>query len=753
MSKLQWNIGRMLSRVYVDESSYNVDINLEEDVALPCNVVPSVVIGNNSEEVGESVLRISEISSENEWINVVNSRRKRKQMLRKEKTNIVSEKCSISPTSNISSNMMTTGDVVEEDVINVRNCEQDKDKCRKNERAITSRMNTKNAESNITLTEMSEMNEISGNRKSTEDHLKCVGDEWQNVVGHKRRRGKNYKKSVDGLKCENEDVISTNECLSSKSEVLKGKKRMHKLNVKVSVPKNKVTNKLKCAVSEMGKAKYEKGKEMHYVDSESEIGITLQTSKVQKEMTKKNKRKTENGKSDCEYSSYKQKAKTVEYQSEKKLSVKHAKSYSECSSYKEKEKKVEYQSKNMLPVKHERYNLRSRNRKTSKRMSSKDRWEQVEAELDLKVKKIKKERKDRLNKSKGVVQVNECLNEEIKKKNCESKRLERKKKLLQKKPKNMYVKKRRAKAKSKSTLNEIVECENRMDQSQNEGQNSQEMEAMMDCGNSSQSLMINDCVVENQIVHGFSNKLIEKLNEGCNYTCCSCKQLFFKKSVVKIFASKLEQYKHYIESGSDFVENEDYYVCAKCNLSIKKGLVPKLSYYNGMKFPVIPNELNITSKEASLISLRLCFQNLHILPKGCQLALYGNVICVPSIIETSVCSLPRYINAEGTVSVRLKRRLAYKSVYRHMNVRPEAVMIALRWLIQNSSLYKDRNINIDYDWLDKTIREIGSRGDCFQCERNEDNNVVVEKENDEETNMLKSDNGEVDDSCRNRLSK
>ena len=42
-----------------------------------------------------------------------------------------------------------------------------------------------------------------------------------------------------------------------------------------------------------------------------------------------------------------------------------------------------------------------------------------------------------------------------------------------------------------------------------------------------------------------------------------------------------------------------------------------------------------------------------------------------------------------TKGLLVKCRKEYKSVYRYMNIRPEKVMNALRWLMRNSPLYQE----------------------------------------------------------------
>jgi hypothetical protein len=61
--------------------------------------------------------------------------------------------------------------------------------------------------------------------------------------------------------------------------------------------------------------------------------------------------------------------------------------------------------------------------------------------------------------------------------------------------------------------------------------------------------------------------------------------------------------------------------------------------------------------------------------------------------------LPRLPQDTGTIKVQLKRRLQYKSSALSLNVRPNKVMQAAAWLVNNSELYREQGITFDKHWL------------------------------------------------------
>ena len=90
--------------------------------------------------------------------------------------------------------------------------------------------------------------------------------------------------------------------------------------------------------------------------------------------------------------------------------------------------------------------------------------------------------------------------------------------------------------------------------------------------------------------------------------------------------------------------------------------------------------------------------------------------------------LPRYINENGVVTVRLKRKMEYRNVYRQCNIKPYSVIRALHWLIGNSSFYANSNVTVSRDWLQETMTNLQDSGDLItgteqQTENNIENNT------------------------------
>jgi hypothetical protein len=107
-----------------------------------------------------------------------------------------------------------------------------------------------------------------------------------------------------------------------------------------------------------------------------------------------------------------------------------------------------------------------------------------------------------------------------------------------------------------------------------------------------------------------------------------------------------------------------------------------------MTFPEKPDALkNLTPLEERLISPRIPFMQVRELPSGGQLSIHGNVVNVPSDVNSTVSILPRPINESETIPIKLKRRLSYKHHYQFQNVRPSKVLKAAQYLVHTSDVF------------------------------------------------------------------
>ena len=198
--------------------------------------------------------------------------------------------------------------------------------------------------------------------------------------------------------------------------------------------------------------------------------------------------------------------------------------------------------------------------------------------------------------------------------------------------------------------------------------------------------------------------IISKFHEvvlyGPEYVCISCSQVFFRHSVKDFQGMRKLSYdiiKHCVTSIKS-VDNKQW-LCSQCIKYFKDGKIPPCSVGNGLRFPKIPKELQgLTKLEERLISPRIPFMQIKELPRGGQLAVHGNVVNVPADVNKTVKLLPRNMDASETIPIKLKRSVNFKSHIAFEQVRPERILSAAEWLIQNSRLFRNEGITLNTNW-------------------------------------------------------
>ena len=68
-----------------------------------------------------------------------------------------------------------------------------------------------------------------------------------------------------------------------------------------------------------------------------------------------------------------------------------------------------------------------------------------------------------------------------------------------------------------------------------------------------------------------------------------------------------------------------------------------------------PDVLNLHPLEERLISQRIPFMQIRELPRGGQLSVKGNIVNVPVDIQPTINVLPRQIDVNVTIAVKLKK--------------------------------------------------------------------------------------------------
>ena len=232
------------------------------------------------------------------------------------------------------------------------------------------------------------------------------------------------------------------------------------------------------------------------------------------------------------------------------------------------------------------------------------------------------------------------------------------------------------------------------------------------------------------------NKLIQ---DGPIYVCTVCQQNNFSDKVMLIEKmykkNKTNTIFQLCRTNYKSIDNKEY-ICNTCKKYIYKNKIPVISVKNGCIFPPKPKELDLFNLEERFISPVMAFMLIHQLFPGGQLSLYGSICHLPIQIGKVIETLPRTLDQYETISVKLKRRLCYKNAVFSENIRPQKIISALHYLLNNSELYRNHNININEQWLEN-----------FTANQNENTNNL--KEINTEIEINENDNNTSDEDNEN----
>ena len=189
------------------------------------------------------------------------------------------------------------------------------------------------------------------------------------------------------------------------------------------------------------------------------------------------------------------------------------------------------------------------------------------------------------------------------------------------------------------------------------------------------------------------------VKQGPNYVCTCCHRLMYHRSVVRF------QEENYVKlsltsakvSDTQYIQrsvNQEVWICHTCHRTLKRGKMPAQAKANKLDLVVIPPELSdLNELETRLICLRIPFMKIVSLAVG-----KGPAVNVPTDLKPVCRILPRLPSQTQLVTMKLKRKLCYKTHHYQGYVRPDKVMTALRWLKTNNPLYAA--IDINDSWLE-----------------------------------------------------
>ena len=164
-----------------------------------------------------------------------------------------------------------------------------------------------------------------------------------------------------------------------------------------------------------------------------------------------------------------------------------------------------------------------------------------------------------------------------------------------------------------------------------------------------------------------------------------------------------------------------------------------------MGFPEKPHELDLHGMEECIISPRLLFFQMRSNILGGRTIVRGNVVNIAVDIAPTVNKLPCDMNELHTVAVTYKRKLQYIKCEFRENVRPFVVWRAAHYLVKNSCVFKENEVDLDTNWFANAIMcetDENKTEETLQITDNEHMNTEM-SDVDESSNSNKNDEDDM----------
>ena len=170
------------------------------------------------------------------------------------------------------------------------------------------------------------------------------------------------------------------------------------------------------------------------------------------------------------------------------------------------------------------------------------------------------------------------------------------------------------------------------------------------------------------------------------HICTSCHRLLSRKGVQKF---SIEKYNKVRPQIIQLVLDDKYrlssidgstYICHSCHRTLKLGKIPVQSKANRMALEEIPDELKgLNNLELHIICKRILFMKLVKLPRGKQKGIKGAAVNVPADLGPACNLLPRLPPDAHIVSLKLKRKLEYRSGTVNSKSFVSKVLLRIKW--------------------------------------------------------------------------
>ena len=185
------------------------------------------------------------------------------------------------------------------------------------------------------------------------------------------------------------------------------------------------------------------------------------------------------------------------------------------------------------------------------------------------------------------------------------------------------------------------------------------------------------------------------VKEGPYYICVVCNRCLYKKTVKHFDQSSYETEYGYLFTPVESFDHNNY-ICLTCDRHIVKKQIPCQAVWNKLRLDELPEDIACLNRlEKILISKRILFKKVTIMPKGQQPKIKGAVCNIPVRADAISNCLPRAPDSNGIIFIKLKRKISFRGHVFFESVRPDCIKNALEYLKSFNPFYSNVLIKID----------------------------------------------------------
>jgi len=204
-------------------------------------------------------------------------------------------------------------------------------------------------------------------------------------------------------------------------------------------------------------------------------------------------------------------------------------------------------------------------------------------------------------------------------------------------------------------------------------------------------------------------KLIDEFNSSISQftdtVCEICDKLIYRSLAKQLSVTEIIRAK-FLEVSKEFNLNPTVKCCSRCYSNLKKPVpkIPAVAKCNNLDLYEIPPQLtDLNQVEIGLIKQVRAYMKIYLLCRGRgQKAIRGLTVHFPLQVQEVINCLPNIVAQQDVVVVH--QILGEINEPKDISIRPKKVLDALKWLKVNNNLYKNININLDFQFVNlKTV--------------------------------------------------